>query len=1585
MCVRRGVLVFLAVLGLFQLPLVAQLQGESWERIGGFPVSVAGSKGTVLGVSPGYNSDQTLFVGVPGSGLWRSMDRGQSWVHLSSIPNRATVTAIALDPRHVAGNGYPVYVGTQDGYVYASFDDFATVNAAYAHQFTIVGQGTPVAINCLAVPPAGSWQYFLFVGTAGAGVFYSYTYGYGSAYQAASANSGLNTTYALATSPSGQLLAAGLYSDGGPVFSYGGGTSWTYKGPTGMLNKTPTGLAIAANNTDVFLTVAFRGTWVSRDGGTTWSAGCDGVTSDVSTNIPTAVATCPHYSTDFEVWEGRFNGLFASTDGGVTCAFASPPGWVTAIAFSPGYHMGGLCDAFVGTTAGLYRKQCSQSPEAAPVTSPVPLSPPAVTISALAVAGTGPLGTWADSSAGILRCTRPDPSTGRPFFLDYNTSGAGLGSTSNVVAIRVTPAYTANGTCGTDEATVIVAEKTLGVYKSSDHGNSWAKLDINAQGASTWPSSIMVNDLAISPKYATGSSDETIFAATSGGIYRWDGSSTGWVHVATDWNYSFSKIAVPNTYDRAAGAGFPHQVFYAASDDATHYGLYFSINNGGGLGKFSDSDVTANDITAISFSPGYGLSDYLAFVSRSTSGVFFSADYPTVGAAVFWCPFNTNLSSLNVRDLAASPAFYNTNYVRLLAATDLGPAYCNFLKTNLSYQCVGGWTYTWAASTISPPSTCMDTLCSTFAYLGAGGVAAVGTAEDGVFFSANGGQSFPSNRAGTGYRSLPDDVWTTFPYMRPDIYDPTQSSPVLLASSPTYGVFISRDKGDSFQPYNGPGCTPLNNGAYGLSGGFERYGADLTLAGWTDDLLFAGAACDGVQGGIYARKVLARYGTGIYYPYYLDWYPWFQANASQPVGTFQKIVNMMNGNLYETIWASSATGTCTGLGEWVCPTNTQTEFGAANSGLTSNNASSISFGQTAAPAPSALSIGSPINGSVTQGHWNFYTVVVPNGMTHMNIALFNMSNDADLYVRYAGLPSSSVNGSDYASTYGAYWPDIVNIDASSGTMPLTPGIWYIGVYGYGLGTDNYTIYITDAISLSSTSGVTGTINHGATNHYCIIVPPTGYPHLNMTLTGLSADADLYAKCQLLASNTSWDFYSNYGGTTSENIDITTATSPPIQQPSVEYIGVYGYGSGSINYTLTANNLATLVAPAVPPSPKSAMKPVARSLSHAAVPLWPAISLDGVQASNNPSAKAPAPETNNFLPGPLAPTAGSIWGTVSNTGSGGVFKGTDTGFVAFNTPTPSPDAVTWVARNGAGSTALDLTRDTRTIIQLTGGTLLCGQNGALWQSPAPDEGQTTWRDFTANFPVDTPDVRDFLECSNGDILVAVNGVAGTGGVWLSGCQGRYWMNISSGFDATRQNIENLVRDNPITGNVMYYAGTDSTGAYARAITPSPYPTVAGFSPSTGPVAGGTPVTINGTGFANTCSTGTGTDCPFSQPQVFFGDVMVPGSYLSSTQVTATTPVHGAGSVTVRVMNPDTRWGASSSTFTFTGDTNLVINPVTRISGKVNLYWGVSTEVTVQRATDAQFTQNVVSFSATGDNWTDDSGSGTDGTTYYYRLQ
>jgi IPT/TIG domain len=89
----------------------------------------------------------------------------------------------------------------------------------------------------------------------------------------------------------------------------------------------------------------------------------------------------------------------------------------------------------------------------------------------------------------------------------------------------------------------------------------------------------------------------------------------------------------------------------------------------------------------------------------------------------------------------------------------------------------------------------------------------------------------------------------------------------------------------------------------------------------------------------------------------------------------------------------------------------------------------------------------------------------------------------------------------------------------------------------------------------------------------------------------------------------------------------------------------------------------------------------------------------------------------------------------------------------------------------------------------------------------------------------------------------------------------------------------------------------------AFTYSSGPSLTSISPNTGPVTGGTTVTILGSGFQ-------------SGSRVTFGGIAATSvTLVSSTQVQAVSPVSSAGTVAIAVANPDSQSGTLDSAFTY----------------------------------------------------------------------
>jgi hypothetical protein len=140
----------------------------------------------------------------------------------------------------------------------------------------------------------------------------------------------------------------------------------------------------------------------------------------------------------------------------------------------------------------------------------------------------------------------------------------------------------------------------------------------------------------------------------------------------------------------------------------------------------------------------------------------------------------------------------------------------------------------------------------------------------------------------------------------------------------------------------------------------------------------------------------------------------------------------------------------------------------------------------------------------------------------------------------------------------------------------------------------------------------------------------------------------------------------------------------------------------------------------------------------------------------------------------------------------------------------------------------------------------------------------------------------------------------------------------------------------------------SGSLTNGFTYIAAPTVMSVSPNSGPVAGGTAVTITGTNFAAGATVTFGTA---SATNV----VMVSG-----TTITATTPAGSAGAVTVTVTNPGPQSGSLPNAFTFGGTVPTAPGGLTSGAGPI------PTVVAVQGYINSNFqtTHTTAAFDSTG---------------------
>lgn len=112
----------------------------------------------------------------------------------------------------------------------------------------------------------------------------------------------------------------------------------------------------------------------------------------------------------------------------------------------------------------------------------------------------------------------------------------------------------------------------------------------------------------------------------------------------------------------------------------------------------------------------------------------------------------------------------------------------------------------------------------------------------------------------------------------------------------------------------------------------------------------------------------------------------------------------------------------------------------------------------------------------------------------------------------------------------------------------------------------------------------------------------------------------------------------------------------------------------------------------------------------------------------------------------------------------------------------------------------------------------------------------------------------------------------------------------------------------------------------AITLAADPVITSISPTEGPVAGGTTVTIHGSGFSNNCII---CSPPFANPIVYFESTMATSVHVvDANTITAVTPAHLPTIATVRIRQLDgsLNEGRLEHAFNFTGEPEPTFEPI-----------------------------------------------------------
>jgi hypothetical protein len=272
-----------------------------------------------------------------------------------------------------------------------------------------------------------------------------------------------------------------------------------------------------------------------------------------------------------------------------------------------------------------------------------------------------------------------------------------------------------------------------------------------------------------------------------------------------------------------------------------------------------------------------------------------------------------------------------------------------------------------------------------------------------------------------------------------------------------------------------------------------------------------------------------------------------------------------------------------------------------------------------------------------------------------------------------------------------------------------------------------------------------------------------------------------------------------------------------------------------------------------------------------------------------SGSAPAPTVSS-----ISPTSGTISGgtavTITGTGfqSGATVKIGGTSATAVNVASSTSITAT-TAAHSAGSSSVVVTNTDGQSGTLTG--------GYTYTSPAPTVAS-----------ISPPS-----GSTNGGTAVTITGTGFQSGATVSiGGSAATGVNVASSTSITATTASHSAGSSDVVvTNTDGQSGTLSNG-YAYLVVNSA-PTVGSISPTSGSTNGGTAVTITGTGFL------------FGATATFGGTAATGVTVASSTSITAITPAHTTGTVSVVVTNTDSKSGTLSNGFNY-----VVVNPAPTVT-------------------------------------------------------
>lgn len=572
----------------------------------------------------------TVYIGTA-DGIFRTTDRGKSWIARSSGLGRVAVNALAIDPQ-VSGT---IYAGTEDSGVLKSIDGGASWNASAPVTSTYNG----FRITALAIDPQNHTT--VYAGSY-AGLFKS-TDG-GATWQ--SANSGLpNNPNAPAVGPlsldpqNPGTIYAGAY--GGVFKSTDGGGSWNGVNAN-LCCALGGGIAIAAAKSGIVYVLA-DGLWKSTDGGGSWVNTGLGLTLNHGYG---ALAVDPENpDTIFVTIDGT---VFRSIDGGVSWSTGAYMGIVsgyivTSVTVDP--RSPNIVYATTQNT-GVY-----QSIDGGVNWSAANSGITALNIDLMAIDPQNSGTLYAASEPGLMFKTTDGGQNWRAGNWEYPPSWV-----ASLVVSPQAPSTLYAGTVGDPDFGGSGA-----IFKSADWDSEWS-LVTKPPVVEGLPvtEALSVNSLLFDPQNTS-----TAYAAIGGinlgwgligvhgGVLKSTDGGLSWVAVNSGLpaKISIRTLAIDPQNNGTLYAGTGADLQWTAPDAVS--GGVFKSTDGGGSWNASSFGLPGDYVSVLLTEPRNSGAVY----ALTGSGVFKTAD-----GGLSWNSANTGLPATGVSALAMDPQNPNTLY-----------------------------------------------------------------------------------------------------------------------------------------------------------------------------------------------------------------------------------------------------------------------------------------------------------------------------------------------------------------------------------------------------------------------------------------------------------------------------------------------------------------------------------------------------------------------------------------------------------------------------------------------------------------------------------------------------------------------------------------------------------------------------------------------------------------------------------------------------------------------------------------------------------------------------------------------------------